>query len=222
MIGSYLSNYTSGHSDARKMQEMYNNPSQYTYDQFSQQLDKAKYKPDPRDYSESYGTLYRFGSDERDAEQKYNADYGKYLGIRNSLLLDFKGRAAAASTSASASAPVNNSSSLNPSAAFDQRLETIKADNDAQVSKLMEQIKAQQEQYDNSMSKFNSQIDSLNSTITSYQNSYNPTTSVGTTARATSFEVPESTAGQLGIKNKGTSQFNRKVRNNLKITGVQL
>ena len=104
MIGSYLSNYTSGHSDARKMQEMYNNPSKYTYDQFKQQLGKAKYKPDPRDYSESYGTLYRFGSDERKAEQKYNADYGKYLGIRNSLLLDFKGRATPAPAPAAAPA----------------------------------------------------------------------------------------------------------------------
>ena len=44
-LDKYIKKYTSGHSAARKMQEMFANPGDYSYDEFTSQLDKAKYIP---------------------------------------------------------------------------------------------------------------------------------------------------------------------------------
>lgn len=84
------------------------------------------------------------------------------------------------------------------------------------------QMNTMHRDYQSQIGGLSSQLGDLNKQIESYQKSYNPTTVVGTSAKATGFNVPESSAGQMGIKSKGTSQFNRSVRNNLKISGVNL
>ena len=88
-LDQYLEKYTSGHSAARKMQEMFNNPGKYSYNDFSSQLDKAKYIPKYDDYLGNYDD-YEYA--ERQATKKYNTANSTYLGIRSNLLNDFAGR----------------------------------------------------------------------------------------------------------------------------------
>lgn len=82
-LSDYLKKYTSGHATSRKIEEMYKDPTKYSYEDFVKQLDKAKYIPQREDYMRSVDEYDEFD------KQAYSAAMGEYLGIRNSLLSAF-------------------------------------------------------------------------------------------------------------------------------------
>lgn len=82
-LSDYLKKYTSGHATSRKIEEMYKDPTKYSYEDFVKQLDKAKYIPQREDYMRSVDEYDEFD------KQAYSAARGEYLGIRNSLLSAF-------------------------------------------------------------------------------------------------------------------------------------
>ena len=110
-LQDYLKNYTSGHSDARKMEEMFKNAGQYSYEDFANQIDKAKYIP-------QYGDFVGNSDDDEYNERRANDQYGRanstYLGVRSNLLNEFlsKNQAAnAAKSNSSGSGSGSNSGS---------------------------------------------------------------------------------------------------------------
>ena len=82
-LSDYLKKYTSGHATSRKIEEMYKDPTKYSYEDFVKQLDKAKYIPQREDYMRSVDEYDEFD------KPAYSAARGEYLGIRNSLLSAF-------------------------------------------------------------------------------------------------------------------------------------
>jgi hypothetical protein len=88
-IDRYLKSYTSGHSDARKMKEMFENPGKYSYDDFRSQLAKAKNIPQYEDFLGNYDDNEYA---ERQATKKYDIANSAYLGVRSNLLTDFLAR----------------------------------------------------------------------------------------------------------------------------------
>ena len=82
-LSDYLKKYTSGHATSRKIEEMYKDPTKYSYEDFVKQLDKAKYIPQREDYMRSVDEYDEFD------KPAYSAAMGEYLGIRNSLLSAF-------------------------------------------------------------------------------------------------------------------------------------
>lgn len=109
-LQSYLSNYTSGHSDARKMEEMFNNPGKYSYQDFVNQIDKAKYIPQ---YGDFLGNSDDDEYNERRADEGYSKANSTYLGVRSNLLNEFlsKNQASKSSQSSSTSSSPSSSSS---------------------------------------------------------------------------------------------------------------
>jgi hypothetical protein len=110
-LDKYLKTYTSGHSDARKMEEMFKNPDKYSYGDFSSQLDKAKYIPQYDDYLGNYDD-HEYA--ERQATQKYNTANSAYLGLRSNLLSDFLGRQQTSKSSTSSNSSGSKAASSLP------------------------------------------------------------------------------------------------------------
>ena len=106
-LQSYLSNYTSGHSDARKMEEMFNNPGKYSYQDFVNQIDKAKYIPQ---YGDFLGNSDDDEYNERRADEGYSKANSTYLGVRSNLLNEFLSKNQASKSSQSSSTSSSPSS----------------------------------------------------------------------------------------------------------------
>lgn len=94
-LDNYIDRYTSGHSASRKMQEMYDNADDYTYDQFQEQLDKAKYKPSKKDDNvggnsmEYQKLLDRYDGNEERANQEFDGTMGAYRANKAQASVDF-------------------------------------------------------------------------------------------------------------------------------------
>ena len=104
-LQDYLKNYTSGHSNARKMEEMFENPGDYTYEEFANQIDKAKYIPA---YEDFLGNSDDDEYNERRADEQFGPANSAYLSLRSNLLNEFSNAnqaANAAPSSAPSSAP---------------------------------------------------------------------------------------------------------------------
>lgn len=94
-LENYIKRYTSGHSASRKMQEMYDNPDKYTYEQFEEQLGKAKYRPSKKDDNlggnsmEYQKLLDRYDDNEDRANQEFDGTLAAYNSSKNGVLNDF-------------------------------------------------------------------------------------------------------------------------------------
>jgi len=94
-LENYIQRYTSGHSASRKMQEMYDNPDKYTYEQFEEQLGKAKYRPSKKDDNlggnsmEYQKLLDRYDGNEERANQEFDGTMGAYKASKAQVMNDF-------------------------------------------------------------------------------------------------------------------------------------
>ena len=94
-LENYIKRYTSGHSASRKMQEMYDNADKYTYEQFEEQLDKAKYRPSKKDNDvggnsmEYQKLLDRYDGNEERANQEFDGTMGAYRANKAQAMSDF-------------------------------------------------------------------------------------------------------------------------------------
>ena len=97
-LQDYLNNYTSGHSNARKIEEMYNNPGDYSPEEFASALDKAKYIPE---YADFLGNSDDDEYNEKRADEQFGPANSAYLGLRSNLLTEFSNANQAANTAPS-------------------------------------------------------------------------------------------------------------------------
>ena len=94
-LDNYIKRYTSGHSASRKMQEMYDNADDYTYEEFGEQLDKAKYRPSKKDDNvggnsmEYQKLLDRYDDNEERANQEFDGTMGAYRANKAQAMVDF-------------------------------------------------------------------------------------------------------------------------------------
>jgi len=94
-LENYIKEYTSGHFASRKMQEMYDNADKYTYQQFDEQLSKAKNRPSKKDDNlggnsmEYQKLLDRYDGNEERANQEFDGRLSAYKASKNQVLNDF-------------------------------------------------------------------------------------------------------------------------------------
>ena len=99
-LQDYLKKYTSGHSNAREIEEMYNNPGDYSPEEFASALDKAKYIPE---YADFLGNSDDDEYNEKRADEQFGPANSAYLGLRSNLLTEFSNANQAANTAPSSS-----------------------------------------------------------------------------------------------------------------------
>jgi len=112
-LDNYIKRYTSGHDASRKMQEMYDNASNYTYEEFEEQLDKAKYIPSKTDSNvggnsyEYQKLLDRYDDNEDRANQEFDGTMAAYRANKSQAMSDFLARKMESLPKQQAAAPSN-------------------------------------------------------------------------------------------------------------------